>query len=59
MFRRNTDEIEHDLKKTADSLRCNEASGLALKFIHPLLDIADSSEQVSAKVLPNPFWQHF
>ena len=58
-YRKTETRLGHDLTKRADSLRCNEASGLALKFIHPLLDIADFSEQVSAKVLPNPFRQYF
>jgi hypothetical protein len=58
-YRKTETRLGHDLKKRVICLRFNEASDLALKFIHPLLDIADFSEQVSAKVLPNPFSQHF
>ena len=46
--------LGHDLEKKVICPRFNEASGLALKFIHPLLDIADFSEQVSAKCCITP-----
>ena len=57
-YRKTETRLGHDLKKRVICLKFNEASDLALKFIHPLLhllfDIADFSEQVSAKCCITP-----